>query len=67
MSNEDFSLDEAVRYMVSRLGSAGHFNANSFVYQLDGKNLPYQDKPLSKKQAKKRAASKKARKAKKKK
>ena len=66
MSKEDFTLDEAMRYMVSRLGSAGHFNANSFVYQSDNKNLPYKNKPLSKEQAKKRAATKKARKARKK-
>lgn len=59
MLKKDFNLDEAMRFM-------GNFNANSFVYQLDGKNLPYKDKPLSKEQAKKRAASKKARKARKK-
>lgn len=66
MLKKDFNLDEAMRFMVSRLGSTRNFNANSFVYQLDGKNLPYENKPLSKKQAKKRAASKKARKARKK-
>ena len=66
MLREDFSLDEVMRFMVSRLDSAGHFNANSLVYQSNGKNLPYKNKPLSKEQAKKRAASKKARKARKK-
>jgi hypothetical protein len=66
MLREDFNLNEAIRYMVSRLGSAGHFNTNSLALQSDGKNLPYKNKPLSKEQAKKRAASKKARKARKK-
>ena len=47
----------------SQLVPAKLFNE---AYQSDGKNLPYQDKPLSKEQAKKRAASKKARKARKK-
>ena len=44
MLREDFSLDEAMRFMVSRLDSAGHFNANSLVYQSYGKNLSYKNK-----------------------
>ena len=50
----------------SQLVPAKLFNEANLVYQSDGKNLPYKNKPLSKEQAKKRAASKKARKARKK-
>lgn len=66
MLREDFTLDEAIRYLVMRIDSPRHLNANSLVYTSDDTKLPYKDKPLSKKQAKNRAASKKARKARKK-
>ncbi len=56
--------------MKTRLASlstmASMLNADNFIYNPYGTELPYKDKPLSKKQAKKRAASKKARKARKK-
>lgn len=59
-------MDIRLNSMMNKLGSERLFNADNLVYTPYGTELPYKDKPLSKKQAKKRAASKKARKARKK-
>lgn len=56
--------------MKTRLASlstmASMLNADNFIYNPYGTKLSYENKPLSKKQAKKRTASKKARKTRKK-